>query len=53
MIHSIQCSLYAFFTHQGEEADVHIKRERKQKFLKKMNQVICALKSKRWKQEPR
>lgn len=53
MIYSVQCSLYAFFTHQREETDVHVKRVRKLKFLKKMNQEICALKSERWKQELR
>lgn len=53
MIYSVLCSLYAFFTHQGEETDVHVKRERKLKFFKKMNQEICTLKSERWKQKLR
>lgn len=44
-------NIVGFCTHQQKEADVHVKRQRKQKFLKKMNQEMCALRRKRWIQE--
>lgn len=35
-------------SYQQQQADVHVKRQRKQKFPKKMNKEVCALKRKRW-----